>query len=161
MSVLVSNRKESKLEVLILSNTIHDMLIDLMQRSFGVKDLDKLVRIRYAYGKDKKEDFAKYRFLMHEFKIRIDNKASMLSSNIRIANSLYPTSIHEYEKRRDYQNVAIGNCEDLKKELQHIVDIFDTDVNLFAAHIQAIDREIGLIKKWRQRDNKMKSYFQG
>lgn len=52
MSVLVSDRTESKFEAITYSIELHDMLIDLMQRSFGVKDLDQLVRVRYAHGKD-------------------------------------------------------------------------------------------------------------
>lgn len=94
MSILVNDRKESKIEVVIYPNEIHDMLIDLMQRSFGIKDLDHFVRMQYAYGKDDKEDFTKYRLLMHEFKVHINEKASALSSHVRIANSLYPTSLH-------------------------------------------------------------------
>lgn len=49
MSVLVSDRTESKFEAITYSVELHDMLIELMQRSFGVKDLDRLVRMRYAY----------------------------------------------------------------------------------------------------------------
>ena len=63
MSVLVSNRKESRFEAIAYSLELHDMLIDLMQRGFGVKDINHFVRMRYAYGKDDKEDFAKYRYL--------------------------------------------------------------------------------------------------
>lgn len=51
MSVLVSDRTESKFEAITYSIELHDMLIDFMQRSFGVKDLDQLVRVRYAHGK--------------------------------------------------------------------------------------------------------------
>ena len=68
MSVLASKRKESKFEAITFSIDLHDMLLDFMQRSFGVKDLDHLVRVRYAYGKDETEDFAKYRYLMTNFK---------------------------------------------------------------------------------------------
>ena len=107
MSVLVSDRTESKFEAITYSIELHDMLIDLMQRSFGVKDLDQLVRVRYAHGKDATEDFSRYRYLMLNYKNRIDQLASMLTSNVRAANSIYPTTLHEYEKRRDYQNTAI------------------------------------------------------
>lgn len=161
MSVLVSDRKESKFEAVTYSIGLHNMLIELMQRSFGVKNLDNLVRVRYAYGKDDTEDFNKYRYLMQNFKKRIDEIASLLTSNIRAANTLYPTSMHEYEQRRDYQNFAISNCEQLIKELQRVVEVFDVDINLYNRHVKAIDREIGLIKKWRQRDNKIKAYLQG
>lgn len=53
MSVLVSDRTESKFEAITYSIELHDMLIDLMQRSFGVKDLDQLDnihRIAEGYG---------------------------------------------------------------------------------------------------------------
>lgn len=161
MSVLVSRRHESKFEAITYSVELHNMLIELMQRSFGVKDLAHLVRVRYAYGKDETEDFGKYRYLMQNAKNRIDQTASLLTSNVRAANSIYPTSMHEYERRRDYQNDGIVNCEQLIKELQRVVELFDVDVNIYSRYIKAIDREIGLIKKWRQRDNKIKSYLQG
>lgn len=161
MSVLASKRKESKFEAITFSIELHNMLLDFMQRSFGVKDLEHFVRVRYAYGKDEMEDFAKYRYLMSNFKNRIDQLASQLTSNVRAANSTYPTSIHEYEQRRDYQNNAIINCEQILKELQRIVEIFEVDVNTYGRYVNAIDREIGLIKKWRQRDNKIKAYLQG
>ena len=155
MSVLVSDRTESKFEAITYSIELHDMLIELMQRSFGVKDLDRLVRMKYAYGKDTTE------YLMLNYKNRIDQLASMLTSNIRAANSIYPTTLHEYEQRRDYQNTAIVNCEQLLKELQRIVEIFEVDVNLYSRYVKAIDREIGLIKKWRQRDNRIRSQLKG
>lgn len=161
MSVLASKRKESKFEAITFSIELHDMLLDFMQRSFGVKDLEHFVRVRFAYGKDETEDFAKYRYLMSNFKNRIDQLASQLTSNVRAANSTYPTSIHEYEQRRDYQNNAIINCEQILKELQRIVEIFEVDINTYGRYVNAIDREIGLIKKWRQRDNKIKAYLQG
>ena len=87
MSVLVSDRTESKFEAITYSVELHDMLIELMQRSFGVKDLDHFVRVKYAYGKESAEDFSKYRYLMLNYKNRIDQLASMLTSNIRAANS--------------------------------------------------------------------------
>ncbi len=161
MSVLVSDRKESKFEAITYSTELHDMLIDFMQRGFGIKDLDHFVRVRYAYGKDEVEDFSKYRYLMNNFKTRIDQLASQLTSNVRAANSTYPTSMREYEQRRSYQNNAIVNCEQIIKELQRVVEIFEVDVNTYGRYVKAIDREIGLIKKWRQRDNKIKSYLQG
>ena len=161
MSVLVSDRKESKFEAITYSIELHDLLLDFMQRNFGIKDLDHFVRIRYAYGKDEVEDFSRYRYLMNNFKTRIDQLASQLTGNVRAANSTYPTSMHEYEQRRSYQNNAIVNCEQIIKELQRVVEIFEVDVNTYGRYVKAIDREIGLIKKWRQRDNKIKSYLQG
>lgn len=160
MSVLVSKRTESKFEAIIHSVELHDMLIDLIQRNFGVRDIEKFVRTRFAYSVEE-DEYAKHRYLMHNFKSRVDQLASQLTSNVRAANSLYPTSMAEYEGRREYQNNAIVNCEQLIKELQRVVEIFDVDINLYNRYVKAIDREIDLIKKWRQRDNKIKSHLQG
>lgn len=161
MSVLVSNRRESKFEAITFSIELHKMLVELIQRDFGVKDVDQFVRIRFFLGKDETEDFSRYRYLMQRSKDRVDQTAALLTNNLRGANSIYPTSMHEYELRRDYQNYALANCEMLIRELQHVVEIFDVDLNLYNRYVTAIDREIGLIKKWRQRDNKIKSYLKG
>lgn len=161
MSVLAAERKEAKDEAITFSIELHNMLIELMQRSFGIKDIDHVVRVRYAYGLDPIEDFAKYRYLMNESKTQINHIASLLTCNLRAARSLYPTSMHEYEKRRDYQNAGIVNCNQLIDQLQHVVEVFNVDLNVYGRYIKAIDREIELIKKWRQRDNKIKSYLSG
>ena len=160
MSVLVSKRTESKFEAQNQTVELHDMLIELIQRNFGVKDIEKFVRTRFAYSVEE-DEYAKHRYLMQNFKSRVDQLASQLTSNVRAANSLYPTSMAEYERRREYQNNAIVNCEQLIKELQRVVEIFDVDINLYNRYVKAIDREIDLIKKWRQRDNKIKSHLQG
>ena len=159
MSVLVSDRTESKFEAITFSIKLHDMLIDFMQHGFGVKSIDNYVRNRYAYGKDNKENFSKYRFMMQNSKNRVDQLAALITSNVRAANTIYPTNLHECETRRDYQNAAIVNCEQLLNELQRIAEIFEVDLNLYSPYVKAIDREIGLIKKWRQRDNKNETYF--
>lgn len=161
MSVLVADRKESKFEAIIYSEELHGMLIDLMQRNFGIKDLNHFVRVQYAYGKDKTEDFARYRYLMQNSKTQIDKTALLLTSNLRAANSIYPTTIREYEERRAYQDAGIVNCNQLVNQLQHVIEIFKVDINIYGRFIKAIDREIDLIKKWRQRDNKLKSHLQG
>ena len=80
MSVLVSKRAKSKLEVFVCANDIHKMLIELIQRDFGVRDVDQVVRIRYAYGKDPVENFPKYRELMRKSKDRIDEAAALLTT---------------------------------------------------------------------------------
>lgn len=105
MSVLLGDRKESKFEAITYSIELHDMLILLMQRGFGVKDVDSFVRKKYAYGEISEENFAKYRELMRSFKSKINQCASLITSNVRAANTIYPRTMHEYETRRDYQNV--------------------------------------------------------
>ena len=64
MSVLLGDRKRVKIRSDYVSIELHDMLILLMQRGFGVKDVDGFVRKKYAYGEISEENFAKYRELM-------------------------------------------------------------------------------------------------
>lgn len=161
MSVLVSNRRESKFEVIVFSLELRRMFDELMLRNFGVRDLDQFVRVRYANGKDKAENFQRYYYLMQRSKDQVSQETALITSNLRGANSIYPKTLHEYECRRDYQNNAIAHCEILIQELQHVVDIFDVDLNTYNRYVNAIDREIGLIKRWRQRDNKIESYLKG
>ena len=159
MSVLKANRKESKFEALTFSIELHNILIEFMQRDFGIRDLNDYVVARFACRKSDREAFAKYRFLLGEFKQRIDSHASNLTGNVRAANSIFPTTMAEYEQRRYYQNSALVDCERIVKELQRLVEVFKVDINAYRRYIEAIDREIGLIKKWRQKDNKIKAYL--
>lgn len=83
MAVLVNNRKESKLEPIVCSVELHKMLTDLIQKDFGVKDMDHLVRVRYACGRDATENFSRYRYLMQTAKNNIDQMAFLLTNNLR------------------------------------------------------------------------------
>ena len=161
MSVLAGKRNESRLEPIVYSVELYKTVTELAQRDFGVKDLDQLVRIRYADGIDKHENFSRYRGLMRIERDRVEQLCFLLTNNLRGAKSIYPTSIREYEQRRDYQNYGIVNCEQLIKELQYVVELFDVDINVYERCVKVINREIDLIKKWRQRDNKFKSNLQG
>lgn len=105
------------------------MLIQFMQRSFGVKNFEKVIRSKYGDSTDPGQEMSNSRFLMHRFKVRINDTAMLLTSNVRAANSIYPTTLHECDVRRDYQNAAIGNCEQLIKDLQQIVEGFQIDVS--------------------------------
>ena len=90
MSVLVSDRTESKFEAITYSIELHDMRIDFMQHGFGVKSVDDYVRLRYAYGKDDRENFSKYRFMMQNFKNRVDQLAALITNNVRAVNTICP-----------------------------------------------------------------------
>ena len=161
MSVLAAEQKEAKTEPITFSVKLREELTALANRDFGVKDLDQLVRVRFADGIDKREDFGRYRGLMRNERDKIRDLCYLLTNNLSAANSIYPTTLREYERRREFQGFGIVNCEQLIKELQYIVELFDVDVNVYERSVKAINREIDLIKKWRQRDNKIKSYLQG
>lgn len=99
-----------------------------------VRDIEKFVRTRFAYSVEE-DEYAKHRYRMQNFKSRVDQLASQLTSNVQAANYLYPTSMAEYERRREYQNNAIVNYEQLIKELQRVVEIFEVDTSICKLNI--------------------------
>lgn len=81
-----------------------------------------------------------------------------LVENITRANSIYVSvgNITEYELRRAYQDKAIGCCYVIYQELQYIVSVFGTDLNYLIPILESIEKEVDLLKGWRQSDNKLK-----
>jgi len=77
-----------------------------------------------------------------------------LMNNITAANSIYPANEHELQARRDYQNAAIGNCEQIWQQLQHIDDVmFEAsaiDLNKLSDALEMLVRETKLLKAWRK-----------
>lgn len=152
MSVLVCRRKESRLEVIVFAEKLRSELIDLTHRTFGIKNLEHLLRPEKARGQLKKKDIDFYCSVLQLSKESVLRAATMLTDNVSAANSIYPILDAEWEQRRIYQDNAIANCRQIIKELQHVVAIFDIDINTYERYINDINREIGLIKNWRQKD---------
>ena len=77
-----------------------------------------------------------------------------LMNNITAANSVYPINEHELHVRRAYQSAAIGNCEQIWQQLQHIDDVmFEVnaiDLNKLADALDMLVREAALLKAWRK-----------
>lgn len=161
MSVIVSNRHESKFEPIQHAIELRTMLTELLFRNLGVRDIRHVVQMKYARGKENKEDFSRYNYILTNCKNRVDSYASQIVANTRGANSIYPTTIEECALRRDYQDRALVNCEQIVSELQHVASVFDVDINVYRQYIQVIDREISLLKRWRQSDNKIRLRLQG
>lgn len=80
-----------------------------------------------------------------------------LMKNIVKANSIYPVSMEEYHERRNYQNGAISDCEDLLQEMQYMISIVPVDAEKYMQYVEIIEREIALLKGWRKGDNKIAS----
>jgi len=91
-----------------------------------------------------------------------------LINNITDAYSIYPTTIHEWEVRRDYQTAAIGNCEKLLQRFQFVLELFNENpYNLFTGKRVNVDKllpyaekicnEIQYLKGWRKAGNKIRA----
>lgn len=157
MGVIVSHRNESRFEVLAHAVEMRNKLTELSVRGFGIRNLERLARKKYASGKDKTESVSKYVFLLSGHKNRFDFLSAQVVGYTRAANAIFPRSLSECDLRREYQDRALVACEQLIGEMQQIVEVFDVDLNCYKQYVDVIDREIGLIKSWRQSDNRLRA----
>lgn len=147
-------------------------LTDWLFRDFGNKHNPRSVRmviknieaedqktiddIFTKYGKSLNKEFqSEYPqwFIDHERDIVVRLLQDMMTGIIK-ANAVYIETEKEYEIRRGYQSQAIAACYALYTELDYIVSAIGTDLNKFIHILEAIDKEIDLLKGWRQSDNK-------
>lgn len=153
---------------------IRKELTSWLLRDFGIRRNERSVKqvIKDIDPEDQKTIdgiFAKYGKASHkeyqseypEWFVRFEREIIVkilqdLIIHITKANSIYVQTAHEYELRRGYQTQAIGDCYCIYQELQYIVSIFSTDLNRFIPMLEKIEREIDLLKGWRQSDNKKK-----
>ena len=142
MSVLKPFRNESDFKVISKAFDIRKELTTYVLRDFAV---------------DGKLDYMEQYFLNDE-RTEILHDARAAHAQLEMANSIYITCREEYEERRLYQDKAIGFYMRLIQELRYVVDTLrgKINVNKYDRAIQMIYAEIGLIKKWRQSDNKIK-----
>lgn len=157
MSVLKNDRDLSPLEFLQHAVKLQGMLKEFAQRNFGLRDTSEFIKKKYRYEKDDLTEYDANYYLLTSSKRNIDSLVKLMLANLRRANSIYPQNLHELQKRKDFQDLAIGNCEAIIGALQEVVETFEVDVNRYKQYIEAIDREIWLIKRWRRSDNKLRN----
>ena len=175
MSVLKSKRDLSDMEFYKNAIRMNQELVTWMMRNFGTQRNPRSVNqvIKNISEDDQKaidDIFSKYgQSPNHEFvsefpKWYVDRKRKRLLDlcdelieNITNANSIYPTEefLHEeYVMRREFQTMAICNCKDIEQVLQGIRVDFRIDNNKLDKFLDMSKREVGLLKGWRQSDNK-------
>lgn len=161
MSVLASQKHDSKLLVLVNAEKLRDVIVNLKQRNFGVKTKRLHLRSRYIYNDiDTDEQFEKRMFMLVELGKQADQLTLGIIADVRGANSVsYPVTLGEYETRRQYMTEGIVKCEQLKGILQEIARLYDVDINIYRIPIEEINRQKALIAKWRKSDNRIRRRF--
>lgn len=155
-SVYVRKRRESRYEPIIHAETLRDELIEFAKREYGIRDPKTLVRKKYVIRKNS-DDYDFYLAVLYEHRREINQRLILLIDDLYSANAIYPTTSEEFDRRREFLNMALARCSIILKELQEIVNMYDVDLNTHKRYQEMIDREIYLIKRWRQRDNRMKA----
>ena len=172
LAVLKNLRKLSSMEFYKTAINIRKSITEWLLKDFGVvgkpfsvkrviKNIDEedekiIDDIFLKYGVNPNKQFQNEYpewFVDFERDIIIKILHEMIA-NITSANSIYAVHDFEFDLRREYQDKAITNFYQLYQELQYITSIFKTDLNKYVEILDLIDKEVDLIKGWRQSDNK-------
>ena len=163
-----SDRNESRFEVgdhaVLLKNDIRELSI---LRNFGYKVRESKLPRNFDQWSEKSQErwrqqeaarLKKLEWLdkhfLAEARKAVDDDLRRLMHGISAANSIrQPSSLVEADERRIHQDRAIAACEDLRIDLQDIMDTGPIDKN-WMTHIEPrIVSQINLLKAWRKSDN--------
>ena len=143
MSVSEPDRTESKTEFDRVYFQIVEDAVKLTENSLGAK----------GEVREKHEGFIKVT------SDRVMRVASDIGTHIRMANSIFPTSLIELKERRTQQGKAIGLCYDLLTKYQIAMKILKVPDDKFVQEIKNIAHEINCLKSWRTSDNQRFKYL--
>lgn len=159
MSVKVCDRTTSKIEAVYHAIEVRKEIHDLCIRDLAIKDLEKLVRQKWAYRSDPKQRLNNYVLLLHQTKQRLHNLGDDLISSTTIANRRIMNSLENCNKRLEYQERALDDCYLLIAKLQDSADIFLVDLNRYRPCIESIDKEVHLLKGWIKYTNRVRRKY--
>lgn len=109
-------------------------------------------------------DFYAERLLAQKNRVFLDIRSRTLEDltdkllyYIKIANSIYPTCMTEWEERRVTIGKAIGICYAVLTNYQRIMIRLRVPDNKYTMDVRNIMRMINSLKAWRKSDNKLKA----
>ncbi len=173
MSVLKNKRSVSSMEFYHNAIMLRKEITLLLLRDFGIKDKVRSIKALYGVQGMEPEDEKKFREIIAKYEMTakvieeypawlIDKMRSSMMNimhnmvmNITQANTIYPVCESEFYDRRNFQNHAIGNCEQLLQEMQYIISIIPVDAQKYMRYVDMIEKEIALLKGWRKSDNRI------
>jgi len=169
MTVIKRYRSVAKLEFFTNAQRLRRNIFLLTARDFGIKKTVRTVEMLTEGMTDEDktalkalaEKYGLARFnaeypewILEKFRNSLWDLTRDLLMNLTQANSIYALNTYEAQERRLLQDKAIGNCEQILKEFEFIIDVFPVISKKYMPYVDIIEREITLIKGWRKSDNK-------
>ena len=156
MAVLKNKRALSGLEFYNNAIRLRQEITLLLLRDFGIKDKVRSVKGLSGTAGMEPEDEAKLpAWWIDKERTNLMEICHRMVMNITQANTIYPMHESKFYDRRNFQNHAIGNCEQLLQEMQYIISIVPVDAQKYMRYVDMIEKEIALLKGWRKSDNKI------
>lgn len=144
MSVVKSKRTQSKIEFEMIYFLVADGVDNLVEHDF------------YADG----ELARKNRVFLNIRGQSLERQTDSLLYYIKMANSIYPQCMAEYEERRVLIGKAIGTCYSILTNYQRVMQRLRIPDGKYSVEIKNIMRMINSLKSWRKSDNKIKDKLQ-
>ena len=157
-----SERKESKLQTIHNAYMIRLAVTNLAENNFYItfSKIEEKINNRIK-GLDEKEQIRikenMYKFYRNQINRVSDNVielATGISRHLRIANTIFPTYMSEFEERRIEMDRAMACCNALQDELQYVGECLYADLNRYMNLVLQIQKEFNMIKSLRQTDNR-------
>lgn len=144
MSVVKSKRSQSKIEFEVIYFQVVEGVDNLVEHDF------------YAEG-----DLAqKNRVFLNARCMSLERLTDSLLYYIKIANSIYPICMAEWEERRVSIGKAIGSCYAILTNYQRIMMRLRVPDDKYTSDVRNLVRMINSLKAWRKSDNKLKAQFE-
>lgn len=141
MSVVKSKRSQSKIEFEMIYFLVADGVDFLVEHDFFAEGL--LAQ--------------KNRVFLDMRSRALEELTDHLLYYIKIANSIYPTCLSEFEERRLNMDKAIGTCYAILTQYQRIMQRLRVPDNKYTMDIKNLARMINSLKSWRKSDNRLKT----
>lgn len=141
MSVVKSKRNQSKIEFEMIFFKIADGVDNMVEHEFYAEGLLAV----------KNKTFLDIRSRS------LEELTDKLLYHIKIANSIYPLCMAEWEERRLSMGKAIGTCYAILTQYQRIMMRLRVPDEKYTLDIENIMRMINSLKAWRKSDNRLKS----
>ena len=157
-----SERKESKLQTIHNAYMIRMAVTNLAENNFYItfSKIEEKINNRIK-GLDEKEQIRikenMYKFYRNQINRVSDNVielATGISRHLRIANTIFPTYMSEFEERRIEMDRAMACCNALQDELQYAGECLYADLNKYMNLVIEFEKEFNMIKSLRQTDNR-------
>jgi hypothetical protein len=143
MSVVKGKRNQSKVEFEMIYFQLVDNIDNLLEHDF------------YAEGDLalKNKTFLNIRYQS------LERLTDDLLYHIKVANSIYPSCMAEWEERRLSMGKAIGTCYAIMTNYQRVMIRLRVPDYKYTTDIKNIMRMINSLKAWRKSDNKLREKF--
>lgn len=140
MSIVKSRRSQSKVEFETLFFTVADNVDNLVEHHFYVSATTLNLNREFIASRGS----------------AMERLTDDLLYYIKIANSIYPQCMAEFEERRIAMDKAIGVCFAIMTNYQRVMLRLRINDNKYTNDILTLVRMINSLKAWRKSDNKLK-----